>query len=162
VGRQIPPAPLGWNKTLSDLLAEVKSGRRRSIQSPEADWALDYARSLLPENMRFPHQGDVYEALEDVRIDYMTMWSKPFSDGGDALFPRGERVSIPFEPPDPRPLRVYANPLDYPRIENLMVPVAIRNDASYAGFHLSISTLTLSNSFRLVDSKASDGTLSPA
>lgn len=64
-------APPGWNKTLANLMKEVEEGRLLGIGSPETDWARDYERSLLPQHVRFPQKGDIYEAHEDVPVQYM-------------------------------------------------------------------------------------------
>jgi hypothetical protein len=103
--KKIPPAPPGWNKTLADLMAEVDSGLRQSVGSPEMDWARDYERSLLPSDTRFPCEGEVYEALDDILVDYLTSWatpwwmvsrSEPHSRPGRAL--SQEPVSNPLSP----------------------------------------------------------------
>ena len=66
--KPVPPAPEGWNKTLADLMDEVTTGKRKSLGSPEIDWARDYERSLLPVGTRFPQRGDLYEVTEAVEV----------------------------------------------------------------------------------------------
>jgi hypothetical protein len=46
--KDIPPPPIGWNKTFADLRAEMEAGVRKSIEHPEMDWALDYERRTAP------------------------------------------------------------------------------------------------------------------
>lgn len=48
----IPPMPEGWNLTMSDLMEEMKEGKRKSIGSPETDWAREYARSKISASYR--------------------------------------------------------------------------------------------------------------
>ena len=93
MSNQIPPAPPGWNKTLQDLSDEAKKGGL-PVGSPEVDWARDYERSLIPVGTRFPKKGDVYEAVEDHQISYLTGWSAPFTSGGIGTLMKGERVIV--------------------------------------------------------------------
>jgi hypothetical protein len=146
----IPPAPPGWNKTIADLSAEMKKGIRKSFGSPEVEWARDYERSLLPKDIRFPKQGDIYEAIEDVPVHYMTAWRAPFTGGGDGQLKKGERVVIKDKPIDSRPIGVYAEAANYASLEERIVPSAERNDPKYAGFYFSFKTLELNRKFRLV------------
>lgn len=88
MSKSIPPAPPGWNKTVADLLAEAKRGERGSVGSPEVDWARDYERSRIPFGSRFPRKGDVYEAIKDFSVDYMTAWAAPYTGGGQGTLKR--------------------------------------------------------------------------
>jgi hypothetical protein len=148
--KDLPPAPPGWNKTIRDLMAEVDSGARRSVGSPEIDWARDYERSLLPADTRFPCEGETYEALEDCCVTYITSWAAPYSGGGTATLMRGERITIRFAPKGSRPIMIYADPAEYRVLESRIVPLAERRAASYEGYHLAIATVELNKKFRLV------------
>jgi len=66
-----PPAPEGWNKTLSDLNEELKRGERQSVGNPEMHWAREYERSQIPTTIRFPKKGD------RLVVDYQPADSKP-------------------------------------------------------------------------------------
>jgi hypothetical protein len=147
-GRTAPP---GWNKTIDDLFAELKSGARKGIPGWELDWARDYERSLLPADTRFPARGDVYEAKEDMELDYVTSWAAPFSGGGKAVLRRGEQVAIPDHPLEPRPVLVYARPVEYKELEARVVPLTERQAPKYGGFSFAIKTADLNQNFRLVD-----------
>lgn len=46
--REVPPRPVGWNKTFEDLTAEMHAGVRKSIGHPEMDWAFEYEKSIAP------------------------------------------------------------------------------------------------------------------
>jgi len=74
---QTPPAPPGWKKTIEDLFDESRAGNRSSVGSPEVDWARDYERSLIPAGTRFTKSGDIYQAIIDVEVSYLTSWSAP-------------------------------------------------------------------------------------
>jgi hypothetical protein len=146
---KIPPAPPGWNKTLSDLIAESKPGQH--IGPPETEWARDYERSLLPPDVRFPRKGDIYEALEDMEIKYLTRWAAPFTGGGKAILKNGERIKVTNDPVELRPIGVYLEALDYPTLEERMVPSAERNSEKYRGFYFAVKTLDLNRRFRLIE-----------
>ena len=105
-------------------MAEVASGARRSVGSPETDWARDYERSLLPPDTSFPSEGEVYEALEDFTVDYMTGWAAPYTGGGSGVLLRGERILVRYAPSDSRPIMIYATPVDYQGVENRIVCVS--------------------------------------
>jgi hypothetical protein len=148
--KQIPPAPRGWNKTISDLFAEVAAGRRAAVGSPEADWARDYERSLLPEGTRFPCVGDTYEALEDFDAQYLTSWAAPYTGGGAATLPKGERVEVRHPAVISRPIMVYVYPVNYKELEARIVPEDVRNAGGYGGFYFAIRTVDLNTKFRIV------------
>jgi hypothetical protein len=147
-----PPAPAGWCKTLADLWAELDAGLRETLGSPETDWARDYERSLLPAKTRFPRRGDVYEALEDFEVSYMTSWRAPFTGGGKALLKRGDQIEIPDSSVIPLPILVYARAVNYRELEVRVVPESERKSESYTGFYFAVRTSDLNTKFRLVRS----------
>lgn len=151
-----PPRPPDWNLTLDDLGEELESGKRRILGQPEIDWARDYERSLIPEGVRFPRDGDVYASLEDRTVSYMTAWAAPFSGGGEGVLKAGERVRISGDF-GPEPISVYAVPVEYDEIEARMVPEEERRSRKYGGFYLSLRTMELHEAFERVDpDEASD------
>jgi hypothetical protein len=141
--------PPGWTKTIADLAAELKESRR-PMGPPETEWARAYERSLLRPWARFPLDGEVYEALEDTPVGFLTHWRAPFTGGGDGILPKGTRVRVKVFDWIREPISVYADPLDGPRIESLLVSEEDRNTAKYDGFSLSIPTADLNKLFRLV------------
>jgi hypothetical protein len=143
MSKPIPPAPAGWNKTIGDLCAEMDRGERASAGSPEVDWARDYERSLIPPDMRFPRKGDVYEALEDMTVRYMTSWAAPFTGGGDGLLKKGDRVLVDSEPHDSRAISNYATAVDYDALDERIVPASDRSAPKYGGFCFSFKTVDL-------------------
>jgi hypothetical protein len=141
--------PLGWNKTLADLFADLKESRS-PIGAPETEWARSYERSLLRSWARFPLDGDVYEAVEDTAVKFLTHWRTPFTDGGSGTLPKGTRVRVKVPDWMREPVGVYAEPLDAERIERALISEADRCNAKCDGFSLSISTAELNKCFRLV------------
>ena len=148
---KIPPAPPGWNKTISDLIAEMNSGLRKNVGSPEIDWARDYERGLLPPDAKFPKEDDVYEALEDMEIEFLTSWAAPYTGSGKAILKKGERIRAKGSSVDPRPIGAYLEAVDYPALEERMVPSSERKNGKYRGFYFFIKTLDLNRRFRLIE-----------
>ena len=149
-----PPAPPGWNRTIADLIAEMIRGERKSLASPETDWARDYERSLVPPGSRFPRRGDVYEAVSSVEVSFITSWSAPFSGGGKHVLLAGQRLIINEEPSSAKPISVHADAFNPEALEALVVPQSDRESPKYLGFYFYIHTLELLKSFRLVSSSA--------
>jgi len=141
--------PPGWNKTISDLGAEIKKSPR-PMGPPETEWARAYERSLLRPWARFPLDGEVYETLEDTRVGFLTHWHAPFTGGGDGIIPKGTQVRVKVYDWIREPISVYAEPLEGPRIEQLLVSEEDRRNPKYGGFSLSLPTADLNRLFRLV------------
>jgi hypothetical protein len=141
--------PIGWTKTVANLCDEVLK-EHRNVPQEEFAWARAYERSLLKPWARFPQDGEVFEALGDTPVQFLTSWSAPFTGGGDGLLKRGSRVRVNVPKGESEPIGVYADPLDYKRLEDEMVPEHDRLAANYSGFYLSISTDLLNRAFRLV------------
>ncbi len=147
----VPPRPADWNKTIDDLMQEMNAGLRREIRQPEIDWAREFTRSLIPDGLRYPRKGALYESLADQPIRYMTAWSAPYTGSGDSTILAGERVWIDSDPIDAKPIGVYAMPVDYEDLEKRMVPAEERDAENYNGFYLWLDTMVLIEQFRLVD-----------
>lgn len=131
-------------------MREMSEGKRKSVGSPEADWARDYERNLLPAQTRFPREGDVYEALEDMEVNYLTAWRAPFTGGGSTLIRKGERFWIHSSPSTPQPISVYALGLRYDALEQEVIPAADRENPQYEGYYFSFKTAVLTTRFLLV------------
>jgi len=153
--------PADWKFTLDDLFAEMEAGKRKSVGSPEADWAREYELELLPEGIRFAKKGDLYEALEDQTISYLTAWAAPFTGGGEAVLFKGERIWIDGDPRDEKALGSYAVPVDYDALEKRMVPEAERNDPQYGGFYFFFKTAELHEKFALIGTSFETETRTP-
>lgn len=149
--------PPDWNLTIADLMDEMASGKRKSVGQPELDWARDYERGLIPDGIRFPRKGDVYESLVDQTVDYLTAWAAPFTGSGEAILRKGERVWIDTEPVDEKPIGTYAIPINYNELEERMVPGEEKNSPKYGGFYFFFKTVDLNERFRLVETDHVDG-----
>jgi hypothetical protein len=136
--------PPRWNKTIDDLMAE-----KRAISGDEVEWARDYERSQLRPWARFPRDAEVFEAQADLKLDYLTHWSAPFTGGGSCVIRKGTRIRVSVPPFDPAPIGVYAAPLDA-ALEKEIVPEADRLAANYGGFSLFVKTAQLNKDFRPV------------
>jgi hypothetical protein len=138
-----------WHKTMDDLMAEMSAGKRSRITDEEGRLAVAFERSQLPDDIRFPKEGEVYEATTDVEITFLTQYNAPFTGGDKCRFPRGERLRIScvnFE----RPIGAYANPLRYDELHSTIVSDEERARPEYVGYYLSVKTVQLNRDFRLV------------
>jgi hypothetical protein len=131
-------------------MAEFKTGGRKALGSPEVEWALEYERSLLPSDGRYPMSGDVYDPLQPCRVEYMTQWSAPVTGGGHYMLQPGEHIRAEFSSAEPRPVLVNALPVSYEATERKVVPLWTRLRPGYGGFHFAVSTSDLMSKFRLV------------
>lgn len=150
VSEQPSSRPPDWNLTISELIEEIKTGKRSMSQS-EMYWAREYELSLIPDDIRRPRRGDVYESLMDQTVNYVTGWRAPMTAGGEGVLQKGERVWIRSDPIDEKPIGVDAFPVEYENVETRMVPESDRNDQKYAGFYLFLKTLDLNDKFKLVE-----------
>ena len=146
---------LFWRQTVRDLLAELQAGKRAEISGEEIELAKAYQKRQIPAGIRFPRAGEIYEAVRDFEVQYMTAHFAPFTGGGKAVLPKGERVRV-CEPSDPRPLGVYCDPLNYDALHERIVPAEEQAHERYNGYYLSIDTVDLNRSFRLVESPNPD------
>lgn len=150
VFKKFSSAPKGWNRTTSDLMQEMEEGSRSSVGQPELTWALEYERSLIPKNYRFPQMGDLYASLCDQEIEFMTAWSAPFTGGGKAILYAGEQVWIMSEQNKEKPIGSYAQAVEYKKLEQRMVSAEDRNAPDYGNFYFYFNTVTLNENFKLV------------
>lgn len=139
-----------WNLTISELVEEIKTGKRPMNQS-DFYRAREYELSLIPDDIRCPQRGDVYESLMDQTVTYVTGWRAPMTAGGEGLLQKGERVWIKSDPIDEKPIGVDVWPVEYEKLETRMVPESDRHDQKYAGFYLFLKTLDLNDKFKLVE-----------
>ena len=136
--------PFGWTKTTHDLSPD------RSWSADELRWAHDYERALLREWARFPKAGDVYVALKDIRIKYITHWRQPYSGSGTGTLRKGTRVRVDVFEFNTEPVSVNAEPLDRALVEKQLVDPRERAAKGYNGFSLSLRTEELNRVFALV------------
>ena len=149
-------SPADWSLTLSDLMDELTDGKRDSIDCQERIWALDYERSLLPTDIRFPEKGDVYESLEDQTISFLIAYSAPFTGGGEGVLRKGDKIWIHSATVEDKSMGEYAIPVHYKELEQRMVTVEERDSFRYDGFYFHFTTVDLNEKFRLVETGFSD------
>jgi hypothetical protein len=142
--------PKHWNRSLSDIHDEFESGKRKQVTGLELAWARDYERSQMPIHYRYPKKGDLYEAIDEVEIKFLTSWRAPYTGGGIALLNKGERIWIDSSPNEEKPVGIEVLPVDYKKLELRMVPYDERTAQKYNGFYLSIKTTVLNEKFNLI------------
>lgn len=146
-----PPIPRGWDKTVDDLVAEMRGGERESISGPEIMWAREYERSLIPAGVRFPRRGDVYEALHEFTVQYLTAWKAPYTGSGEGLIKKGDRFVVNQDPSGPEPIAVCVRARNYDEVEQRIVPQSDHQHPKYDGFYFVFKTQLLNDQFRLVN-----------
>jgi O-acetyl-ADP-ribose deacetylase (regulator of RNase III) len=140
---------LSGYKTFEELFLELKKGKRQTIESKTAENARKLEDALLPKGLIFPKGGEVYEALHDVEINYLTYFMAPYSGGDKAILPKGERVII-HTPKKQRPIGYYCTPINYGEIEKAIIPAATFDDPAYTDYSLSVKTLLLNKDFKQI------------
>jgi hypothetical protein len=143
-----PPAPADWTRTVKNLLDEMRQGLRKSVGSPETEWAIDYERSLLPPGIRFPGKGDVYVTNAPVPVTLHISWRSPPTTDVMYTLPAGCRVRVASESAD-RPITVYAVPVEYEAIEKVALSWWTRIRPDYGGYYMALNTSELIRSFSL-------------
>ena len=147
------PPPPGWNKTIADLFDEMRRGERKSVGGPEVEWARAYERSQLPSDTRFPRKGDLYEAIEDMEVKFLTSWSAPYTGSGKGMLRMGDQVRVDDDPLDDQAISTYAVAVDYAALEERLVSFSDRKEPRYSGFYFSLSTADLNRRFKLIQSE---------
>ncbi len=148
--------PADWNLTISDLMDELTEGKRDSLGSQERIWALDYERSMLSAEIRFPRKGDVYESLEDQNIHFLIAYSAPFTGEGEGVLLKGDKIWIHSDKTEDNPMGEYAIPVNYKELEQRMVAPDERDSLRYDGFYFYFKTIDFNEKFKLVDTGFSD------
>lgn len=95
----------------------------------------------MPEQVKLPEHGEIYEAVEEFAITYKTIYRTSFSGSGKARFPAGERLVVDTR--GRKNINVYCDAVNYELLEDQIVPEKTRTSLSYNGyyFHFSIKTL---------------------
>ncbi len=127
----------------------MSAGQRSVITDEERRLALAFEQGQLPKDIRFPRVGEVYEAIVDVPITFLTAYHAPFTGGDETVFPKGERVRVTCVNGE-RPIGVYCTPLRYDELHALIVSEGERARPEYRGYYLSIKSIQLNREFRLV------------
>lgn len=140
------PPPPDWNRTVADLMAEMKRGERDGITGEEADWARAFEASLLPPDTVFPADGEVWEAIGDAEVLVMQHYAAPFTLTNEAVLPLGERVRV-IGSHLPRPIVIAAVPLRHDELLATLVPADVRAAPRFDSYTLSIPTAYFNQHF---------------
>ena len=142
--------PADWNLTISDLMEELKNGKRKEIRDPEMTWAREYERSLIPSHYRFPQKGDLYAANFKQEVAFLTSWSAPYTGGGTTTLFKDEKIWVDTDLLDKKPIGAYLLAVDYKELEKRIVSESDRNSLKYGSFCFHINTKTLNENFKLL------------
>lgn len=149
-----PKMPESWNKTIDDLYNEIKEGKRTKIEYHEICWTYKYERSLILPSYRYPKKGDVYESKYDQQIELITDMAMRYLGGslGTVMILNGERIKIFDNCGKKKPLKVYADPVNYHEFEKRIVRENMRNKNPIVNlFYFSVSTRALNENYILVN-----------
>jgi hypothetical protein len=139
---------LGY-RTIEELFADCKAGVRRSIPRRDMLRAWQLERALLPASTRFPREGEVWEAIDDVEVRYTVFAdTAPHGADGRAVLRKGERVICRSASP-PQLLSGF-EPVGHAEFHERIV--AQGSFAHTGTYHLSIWTAQLNADFRPIDS----------
>ncbi len=139
---------LGY-KTFDQLFNEMKKGRRQSIAQNEIEKARKLEIALLPKSIHFPVDGEIYEAIADSGVSYLTHHMAPYTGGGDAVLEKGTRIII-RNPGAMRSSAVNAHPVNYDDIEKKIIPADIKENPNYGGYSISVRIKTLHKHFKRI------------
>ena len=135
-------------KTVEELFDEVKKGK--TVNGKPMENARKLSKAVLPIGLFYPKGGEVYEAIQDIQISYLTHFMAPFTGGDKAKLLKGERVIV-SKPNQAKPLGYYCYPINYDEIEHRIIPNSDKNDPAYNGFSLSIDTKSLNSDFKQIE-----------
>lgn len=140
---------LGY-KTIDELFAELKVGKRTSISEKELDKGRKLSKALMPAGLLYPKGGEVFETIQDVEISYLTHFMAPYTGGDKAKLLKGERVIV-SKPNQDKPLGYYCYPINADEVEERIIPNSDKSDPAYNGFSLSIDTKILNSNFKHIE-----------
>ena len=129
-------------------MEELDSGKRSVITEIESELAREYTQSLLPNDIRYPKEGDIYTSIQDYEIDYMTAHNAPYTGGGKSILPKGESIKI-SKPISEKPIGVYCDPINYDKLHDQIVSKEDLENPYYSNYYFSIDTVDLNKYFKL-------------
>jgi hypothetical protein len=110
----------------------------------------NFQKHLCRQDYLYPKGGEVFEAVQEVQISYLTHFMAPYTGGDKAKLLKGERVII-IKPNQDKPLGYYCYPINADEVEERIIPSSDKNDPAYNGFSLSIDTKSLNNDFKQIE-----------
>lgn len=138
---------LGY-KTIEELIE--KSAKGESVSGKAIENAKKLSKALMPKGLFYPKGGEVFEAIHDIQISYLTHFMAPCTGGGKAKLLKGEKLII-SKPNQNKALGYYCYPTNADELENRIIPYSERNDPAYNGFSLSIDTKELNSNFKQIE-----------
>jgi O-acetyl-ADP-ribose deacetylase (regulator of RNase III) len=135
-------------KTIEELFAEVKKGK--SVSGKAIDKARKLSKALMPTGLFYPKGGEVFEAIQDTQIIYLTHFMEPYTGGDKTKILKGERVIV-SKPNQEKQLSYYCYPIESTEIENRIIPLSDRDNPTYNGYSLSIDTKSLNQDFKQIE-----------
>ncbi len=112
----------------------------------------DYFLSRKTDNFFHPKKGDVFEAIQDVSINYLTHFMAPYTGGGKTILLKGERVVV-NKPGKDKSSSCYCYPINAQQIENRIIPDSDKDNPAYSGFSLFIEKQQLNQYFKQIPLK---------
>lgn len=140
---------LGY-KTIDELFAELKVGKRTSISEKELDKGRKLSKALMPTGLLYPKGGEVFEAVQDIEISYLTHFMAPYTGGDKGTLLKGERIIV-SKPNKDKPLSYYCYPINADEVEERIVSFSDKDNPAYNGFSLSIDTKILNRDFKQIE-----------
>jgi O-acetyl-ADP-ribose deacetylase (regulator of RNase III) len=140
---------LGY-KTLDELFNELKIGKRSSINEQELENGRKLSKALMPTGLFYPTGFEVFEAVDDIQISYLTYFMAPYTGGDKAKILKGERVVV-GKPNQEKPLSYHCLPINAGEIEKRIIPLSDRDNPAYDGYSLSIETKLLNKYFKQIE-----------
>ncbi len=104
---------------------------------------------LIPTGLSPQKGGEVFEAIKDVEINYLTHFMAPYTGGNKAKLLKGERVII-GKPNKDKPLGYYCYPINANEVEERIIPYSDKDSPLYNGFSLYIDTLSVNKDFKQI------------
>lgn len=138
--------PLKWNPATDDM----DSGE---VARFFVSWSEEQERALVPRDIIFPRERQVWEAVHDCQVNFNAWFKGPLEPiwlpgkvppdfcppfpFGAAELPAGERVRI--EPTNgPKPVLIWFRPLRYAELEERIVPQAVLKLPRYSQYTLNL------------------------
>ena len=138
---------LGY-KTVDELFDEMEKGK--TVSGKAIENARKLSKALMTTGLFYPKGGEVFEAIDDVQIDYLTYFMAPYTGGKKAILLEGERIIV-SKPNQDKPLGYYCYPINAEEVENRIIPNSDKDAPEYNGFSLFIDTKILNKNFKQIN-----------
>lgn len=124
-------------KSSEELMSELNSGKRSEISALEIKKARLLHQASIPKGTILPQLGEVYQSVEPFQITYLTHHFAPFTGGEKTTFPKGEKIIV-RQDVDSKAGSVYCIPLEYERMEKMLISKEELEEPTYSDYSLSI------------------------